>query len=184
MASTHRFVLKAEYGSWEYVLYWGFEVDFEAKQLKIFGEEFEEVVCPLTPEQAATFFQDAEKFKVYELPSTNYDVDHTDDLYHMGVSIDISSLQGNKRFLHKVPQGELGKLEGKELLLIIANSFFYVLVMVATRRLTKADYIAFSSFVRISVRRVLEISQKRAPPPDFVMAKMANSKAQIEALSD
>ena len=51
--------------------------------------------------------------QIFDLPSTNYEIDLTDDFYHMGVSVDVTALtsgkQPRRRFLHKVPTGQVGK---------------------------------------------------------------------------
>ena len=58
--------LKAEYGSWQYELYWGCHVDYEKRELRVSGQEVEggERCFPLTEDQARAFFRDADKFKV------------------------------------------------------------------------------------------------------------------------
>lgn len=62
----HVLSLRVEYGSWEYTLYWGCEVDFEALELRVTGEAVEggHQSFKLTSEQAQGFFKDAEKLKV------------------------------------------------------------------------------------------------------------------------
>ena len=97
--------------------------------------------------------------QIYELPSTNYDADHTDDLYHMGVSVHATSLETGNCFVHQVPTGSI--------------------VMVPTRGISKAQYIAFSSFVQLCVRRATEISQ--IAPPDFILAKW-KSRSHLDTL--
>ena len=77
----------------------------------------------------------------------------------MGVSVRVASLESRKRFVHQVPTGSV--------------------VMVPTRGVTKAQYISFSSFVQLCVRRATNVS--KIPPPDFILAKW-KSRSHLDSL--
>ncbi len=150
--------MRAEYGSWEHVLFWGCCVDEASKTLVVRGRALgEPKTVQLTDEQVAAFFRDVEKFQLFSLPSTDYDVDLTDDLYHMGVSVE--ARWGEQRFRHQVPTRQL--------------------VLVPTRRLTKKNYVAFSSLVQLCARRAAELAQ--APIPDHIAAQW-KSRSAMESL--
>jgi hypothetical protein len=136
-------------------------VCFERKTLTLFEGPDKPVprVVSLSDEQTLAFFNDAEKFKLWDLPSTNYDADMTDDLYHMGVSIDARSLKSSRFFYHKVPDD--------------------VFVMVATRKVTKVQFVSFSAFVQMVVRRAVEISGSVVPEH---LANRWKSKSILETL--
>lgn len=154
------------------VLSRGYELNYEKRTLRVFGTACPELgpsagdgVVPekcidLSVEQATQFFTDAERCRLWDLPCTNYHVDLTDDVYHMGVSVDAVSLQDRKkRFLHRCPIGAV--------------------VMVCSRQLTKSEYVAFSSFVQGTAKRVADLSQ--VPLPGFLKAKWS-SKTHMESL--
>lgn len=96
----------------------------------------------LTEDQVNQFFQDASKFKLWSLPSTDYEVDNTDDLYHMGISIDAQAKDG-QTFYHKSPTG--------------------VFVMVPTRRATNKEKICFAAFVHSVTAKVHQLSGINVP---------------------
>ena len=147
-------MLRAEYGSWEYVLFWSMEVR-DGKLRVTCGER--EFSGALDAEQSAAFFRDADRLGVWELPCTDYDVDLSDDLYHMGVSVELEA--PGLSFRHQVPTRQV--------------------VMVPSRRLAKKNYVAFSSFVQLTARRAAEISQIALP--DYLLAKW-KSRATLDAL--
>jgi hypothetical protein len=150
---SRRIECRAEYGSVEYVLFWGFVLDEEKKTLVVTRKD-ESKTIELSADHLAAFFRDLDKSNLLELPSTDYDVDQTDDLYHMGVSISV--FHGNEqRFRHKVPTGQL--------------------VMVSTRRLTKKQYLSFALFVQSCAKRAAELSQLSVP--DHLIAKWKSRSA-------
>ena len=116
--------LRAEYGSVEQWVFWSCEVS-ENSLCVACGDRRRTVA--LTAEQCEGFFREAEKCRVAELPASDYEADLTDDLYHMGVSVTLRDREGRTVFRHKVPTGQL--------------------VMVATRRVSKKQYLSFSLFV-------------------------------------
>jgi hypothetical protein len=158
---SRRIEFRAEYGSWEHILFWGFDVVEESKTLVVWRHETAEETregkeacrMALSDEQLGQFFRDVEKFQVLQLPCTDYDVDLTEDLYHMGVSLAVDF--GERRFRHKVPTGQL--------------------VMVPTRRLAKKQYVAFASFVLLCAKRAAEMSQVQVP--EHVQAKWKSRSA-------
>ena len=70
-------------------------------------------------------FQEAELFKVFTLPSTDYTVDFSDDVYHFGVSLFVQ--KDVRKYVHKVPTG--------------------VFVCVSTLRISNDQVKRFSNFV-------------------------------------
>ncbi len=160
-----RLEFRAEYGSWEHIVFWGFDVIEESKTLVVWKHETAEATregkeakrMALSDEQLGQFFRDVEKFQVFQLPCTDYEVDLTEDLYHMGVSLTIDF--GERRFRHKVPTGQL--------------------VMVPSRRLVKKQYVAFASFVLLCARRVADLSHVTIP--DHIQAKW-KSRSAMESL--
>lgn len=155
MKGSDLLVVKAEYGSWEYSLYWGFELSLDQKVLKILGDVEKSV--ELTEEQALSFFVDADRVKLWDLPSSNYEADMSDDLYHMGVSIDARRGQ-DQRFYHKVETD--------------------VFVMVPSRKVNKVQHVSFSTFVHASTRRAAEYSQ--VPVPEMLTMKWRAKNKNLE----
>lgn len=135
-----RLEVRAEYGSWGTEVYWSCVV--EGTMLRVSAADAGATMeLQLSSNVADEFFSDVQRFRLFDLPSTNYFVDCTDDLYHMGVSVCVQ--MGEKAFVHRVPTG--------------------VVVMVPTRRATKQQHICFSSFVHSVARRASELSHVNIP---------------------
>lgn len=112
--------LRAEHGSWEYALYWS--VKLTDSMLRVTSEGVSKEV-KLEAGVAAEFYKDADRFRLWELPSTgalelrrlrlrrlaygqtcaDYTIDRSDDLYHLGVSVEVR--HGGHAFNHRVPTG-------------------------------------------------------------------------------
>lgn len=108
------FKVQLEYGhhAGEHYLYWGFEVlrDTSANAatplaLSVRRDDDGGVATrvPLGNDVAARLWERVERLKVWELPSTDYTRDLSDDLFHLGASVVL--LQGVRHFVHKVPTG-------------------------------------------------------------------------------
>lgn len=146
--------LKAEYGSVEYSLYWSMSLDIEKRELLVTREDGAVTkTMVLDPKQVQAYVTDMERFKLFELPFTDYTVDHSDDLYHMGVSV--RARLASRLFDHQCPTG--------------------VMVMVPSRRPTREQQVAFVTFVHSVTRRTMELSG--VSPPPHILTKW---KARLE----
>lgn len=141
------FKVQLEYGhhSGEHYLYWGFEVLRDSSPgaatalvLMVRRDDDGGVATrvPLGGDVAARLWERVERLRVWQLPSTDYTRDLSDDLYHLGASVVL--LQGTRHFVHKVPTG--------------------VAVRVPTFAVTKEQLMTFHKFVTDTCRDVEQLS--------------------------
>jgi len=117
MNSNDTFKMRVEYGHFETYVYWGFEIvpltDTDNETDQSTNRKYELRLQTLDNENAAKIvitdqvlerlWARVKKYDVWQLPSSNYDLDLSDDIYHFSVSVE---LQKDKNFfVHKIPTG-------------------------------------------------------------------------------
>ena len=146
--------IRAEYGSFEYNLYWGMRVfinKLEKPTLLVISDE-EKYEEEISKSEFQKFIQEAEIFKIFELPSSNYKSDLSDDLYHLSISL--FARKDSKIFEHQVPTG--------------------VMVGVSTQRYSTEQLIRFASFISSSSSKASQKS--KISIPNFVTLKLEAAK--------
>lgn len=104
--SKRRLVMVAEHGSFEREEYWRLELDGTTRALRVSVPGVADEERILEAPVVDSFFADAARFKIFALPSTDYSVDHSDDLYHRGVSVEVHD--DTRHFVHRVRWRESG----------------------------------------------------------------------------
>jgi hypothetical protein len=111
------FKIRVEYGHFETYVYWGCEitplpVDDEQNsngaqqqfQLRLQTLDNDAAACvTIGKADLNRLWARADESNVWNLPSSNYDFDLSDDLYHFGASVELQ--HGKKFFVHKIPTG-------------------------------------------------------------------------------